>query len=209
MKNLLPKLLLLSICTMLLASLTSAAPERSSLPTEKLHLLLLENMKQGQHQLCPERLEKLLPLLGQTFDIEFIARQVLRQSWNTMTREHQSQFIALLEQQVALSYAQNFDAYAGESFIHESFVAEDETQIAKHLVIFQRPDKASLQFEYVLRSQQDSWRIANIVVDGVSDLALRSAQYRTAIRDGGVTHLLDTLTDKVEQAHKKCEEPLP
>lgn len=194
---------LFSFCILACASIATAAPAGPDLVTNQLHLLLLNNMKQGEHQTCLSRLEKLSPMVERAFDIEFISRQVLRRSWKTMTPDLQGRFIDLLKQQIALSYASNFDAYAGESFVPEIFDPEGK-QSAKHLVRFHRPDQPPLQFEYVLRLHQGIWRIANIVVDGVSDLALRSAQYRTAIRDGGITHLLDTLSGQTEQSRQNC-----
>ena len=52
---------LISFCILTCASIATAAPVGPDLVTNQLHLLLLNNMKQGEHQTCLSRLEKLSP----------------------------------------------------------------------------------------------------------------------------------------------------
>ena len=47
-----------------------------------------------------------------------------------------------------------------------------------------RPDAADVPLEYLLEQRPDGWKIINIIADGVSDLALKRAEYQRVLGGG-------------------------
>ena len=68
-------------------------------------------------------------------------------------------------------------------------------------------DKKELSFEYILQSMSDStnndestsddWRIINVVVDGISDLALKRSNYVNILNELGFDALIKELNQKI------------
>ncbi len=69
----------------------------------------------------------------------------------------------------------------------------------------QREGEQPLTFEYHLRETGNDWRIVNIVVDGVSDLALKRAEYSGVLRESGFSGLLDELANQVDAAKERSQ----
>ena len=59
------------------------------------------------------------------------------------------------------------------------------------------PQEKPVKFEYVLGQVNNQWVIINIVVDGISDLALKKAQYTSVIEREGFESLLNKLNQKI------------
>jgi phospholipid transport system substrate-binding protein len=59
------------------------------------------------------------------------------------------------------------------------------------------PNDKPIKFEYIVNEFNGKWVIINIVVDGISDLALKKAQYTSVIDREGFPKLLEKLQQKV------------
>ena len=53
--------------------------------------------------------------------------------------------------------------------------------------------------EYLLQEGPDGWRIINIVADGVSDLALKRAEYQRVFSSGGIEALIAELEEQTRR----------
>ncbi|MGZ8951849.1 MAG: ABC transporter substrate-binding protein, partial [Methylobacter sp.] len=100
------------------------------------------------------------------------------------------------------SYAHNFKDYSGESFVFDS---EEETTrggvvVHSHLVI---PGDKPVKFDYMLKEKGNSWRIINIIANGVSDLALKRSEYTTILQREGFDALITKINEKIDNYSKQ------
>ena len=58
-------------------------------------------------------------------------------------------------------------------------------------------DGEILKINYVLHESAEGWQIINIIVDGVSDLALKRGEYQSVFSDTGFTGLVDYLSGQI------------
>ncbi len=64
-------------------------------------------------------------------------------------------------------------------------------------------DGKAVNFDYVMRQgASHHWKIINILADGVSDLALKRAEYSAIIQRDGFSALLSLLEQKIIQAEQ-------
>jgi phospholipid transport system substrate-binding protein len=56
-----------------------------------------------------------------------------------------------------------------------------------------------VSLEYLLQPDGDDWRIINIVADGVSDLALKRAEYQRVFSSAGISGLIAELEQQTER----------
>jgi phospholipid transport system substrate-binding protein len=62
-----------------------------------------------------------------------------------------------------------------------------------------RAAEPDVSLEYVLQQDGPSWRIVNIVADGVSDLALKRAEYQRLFAGAGLDGLIADLEAQTAQ----------
>jgi phospholipid transport system substrate-binding protein len=144
-------------------------------------------------------------LLRATHDLPYIARVVLGRHWRTLGPDQQATFIREFEELSVASYTARFHGYGGERFAvaDEQAVSEAEHSVRSTLTTAKG---TTHEFVYVLRRDADAWRIVNIVVDGVSDLALKRAEYGRLMDAGGFPALLSELDAQTERLRSRAEE---
>ncbi len=165
---------------------------------EKLHAALLAAMKDGAQAGYQGRYDQLAPVIRSNFDMPFISRTVLGKYWGTFNDEQRSRFVDTFTRLSIATYAANFDSYSGERF---TLVSEKEASGGRILIQSQiiKSDGGRVQLDYLLHRADAQWRIVNIIAEGVSDLALKRADYSTFLKTNGFDALLKKLNEKVDQ----------
>lgn len=168
-----------------------------------LHSVLIDNMKGGAKLGCSGRLQKLGPAVDLDFDLPFLAQRVLRRQWKDLSEAQRKQFVDRLRELVVGTYASQFAAYAGESFT--TLDTQDLADGTKLVHAKLAAGKDNVSFDYVLHEVAGSWKIVNVVADGVSDLALRSSQYDKAYKAGGFEGLMSLLATQIAGNKGDCK----
>jgi phospholipid transport system substrate-binding protein len=176
----------------------SAGDRGATEVVEKLHAALLSAMKEGDKIGYQGRFDQLAPVIKSSFDIPLISRTVLGKYWETLTNEQRSRFIEAFTQQSSATYAANFDSYSGERFemIPEKKVDGGRILVQSQLI---KSDGGRVQLDYLLHRTGSQWRIVNIIAEGVSDLALKRADYSAFLKNHGFEALLKKLSEKTNQ----------
>lgn len=148
------------------------------------------------------RYAKLAPVVTATHDLPVIAQIALGQYWGRLTAAQRSEFVKTFTRLSIATYAARFDAYGGEIFTKptERKLGGGDVLIESQL---RSPDGSKVQFAYQLRRIDGHWRIINIIANGVSDLALKRAEYTSVIRSHGFKALLAKLKDKIGDYSRK------
>jgi phospholipid transport system substrate-binding protein len=143
-----------------------------------------------------ERYAALEPLILETHDLPYIARFAMRRYWGDLTEAQREQFMATFTRLSIASYAGRFQGLTEETF----GISGQTDQPRGHVEIsgtLEQKDGEKLTIKYVLHESGEDWEIINIVVDGVSDLALKRAEYQRVFTDTGFPGLVDYLTTQI------------
>ena len=178
--------------------MVSAADWEATQVVEKLHSTLLAVMKDGDKIGYQGRYEQLAPVIKSSFDMPFISRTVLGKYWGTFNNDQRSRFVDAFTHMSIATYAANFDSYSGEHF---KTISEKEVNGGRILVQSQlvKSDGGQVQLDYLLHRTGTQWRIINIIAEGVSDLALKRADYSAFLKNKGFEALLKKLIEKTNQ----------
>ena len=87
-----------------------------------------------------------------------------------------------------------FDAWSGERFETTGTRALKRGRVAVRTLLHLAGGE-TIRLDYVVRPGQDGWRIVNVVAEGVSELALRRAEYDTLMATGS----FETLIGRIER----------
>lgn len=184
-------LAVLLLCTLPGATL---AGEPSAV-VETLHDGLLGLMKQADELGYGGRVETIAPVLDKTFDFPTIGRVVTGRYWKGLSQDKRDSFVETFGRLSAATYAENFDGYGGEVFKTLSEEIKKGAALVKTQIVKTNGETVSLN--YVLNKRDDGWRIVNVIAEGVSDLALKRAEYGAVIAQEGIDSLIAKLNAKI------------
>jgi phospholipid transport system substrate-binding protein len=191
-------------CIMLLLALSSglspryAAAEQSPEQTIRtFNAALLEAMKKADELGYKGRYALLAPVIDNSFALPFMADVSLGRYRRTLTDEQRSSYLKIYVEWTVATYAGRFDDYSGERF---EIVSQSEPERGIVTVISKliKPNREEVEFDYLLRNMAGKWRIVDIHISGVSQLALTRAQFTYIIKNKGFISLLSMLKEKTK-----------
>jgi len=146
-----------------------------------------------------ERYRALEPLILATHDLPYIAEFALRRQWGALREDERQRFVAAFERLSVMTYAARFASVGPDTFREVTPVAESSPGRERVSTAVARTGAADVSLEYLLEQGPQGWRIINIVADGVSDLALKRAEYQRVFASGGIERLLAELDEQVRR----------
>jgi phospholipid transport system substrate-binding protein len=169
---------------------------------DKFQTDLITVMKDGKKLGYSGRYEKLESAVINSHDLPKIARIVVGKEWEKLNDEQQKKLTDVFSKLSIASYAHNFKEFGGETFTIDS---EEETKmggvvIHSHLDL---PDDKPVKFDYMLKEKGASWRIINIIANGVSDLALKRSEYTAILQRDGFDALIAKINEKIDNYAKQ------
>jgi phospholipid transport system substrate-binding protein len=194
--------LVLSLLAPIVAFAGAAGGMSARAVVEKFQSELIEVMKNGKALGYAGRYDKLAKPVSESHDLVKIARVVVGKEWEKLTTEQQDKLVDVFSKLSIASYAHNFKEYGGESFVFESEEQTARGGVVVHY-LFKVPGEKSHKFDYWLKEKGDSWRIINIIADGVSDLALRRSEYTTILQREGFDALIAKINEKIDNYSKQ------
>lgn len=159
---------------------------------------LIAVMQQGQSLGFQGRYNRLEIAINQSHDLNKIARTVIGREWLNLSVAQQQQLSSVFSRLSIAAYAHNFKEFSGESFTFDS----EEEGLRGGMVIHSYlhiPEDKAVRFDYMLKKKSDHWQIINIAANGVSDLALKRAEYTSILKRDGFDVLIKKITEKINQ----------
>lgn len=202
---LLKKLAIIALSASSLYATSAFSQEESATARQiidKFQTELIHVMKEGKKLGYAGRYEKLEPAVVNSHDLPKIARIVVGKEGEKLTDAQQKKLADVFTRISVASYAHNFSDFSGEEFVIDS---EEETKnggvvIHSHLNI---PNDKPVKFDYMLKEKGTSWRIINIIANGVSDLALKRSEYTAILQRDGFDALIAQIDEKIEHYAKQ------
>jgi phospholipid transport system substrate-binding protein len=177
----------------------AAAASEITAPVEQLHAGLMSIMKAGKTASFRQRYEAIAPVIGQTFDLGVILRQVVGPRWASLPADQQAALADAFRRYTIASYVANFDTYSGQRFDTEPSVravGNDrvvETRIAS-------PGGRVHALDYVMRHEGGGWKVVDVLAEGsISRVAAQRSEMRSLLADGGGVELLVSLRHKTAE----------
>lgn len=142
---------------------------------DALHDTLVEIASNSNSLSYASRFRALEPAIRNSHDFSTIARLVGGRFWKDLSDNQRSLFIKTLSRASIATYARRFASAKGVNFaqatLHE--ISSNRARVRSELT---DAEGSRVMFEYVLHDDHDQWQIINILVEGVSDLALQRAE---------------------------------
>jgi phospholipid transport system substrate-binding protein len=145
------------------------------------------------------RYRALAPVIVATHNLPYIAEFALRRQWSSLSDSDRQRFIAAFEQLSVTTYAARFRNAGSDAFRPIEAGTADPNGRVPVTTAIKREGQPDVTFEYLLQQDGASWKIINIVADGVSDLALKRAEYQRLFASGGIEGLIAELEQQTQR----------
>ena len=149
-----------------------------------------------------ERYRALEPAIVKTHNLPYIAEFALRRQWAMLTGEERQRFVAAFQRLSVMTYAARFGGVAADAFRPIEAGAPDANGRVEVTTAIKREGQPDVSLEYLLQPAGDDWRIINIVADGVSDLALKRAEYQRVVASSGIEGLIAELEQQAQRLER-------
>ena len=168
-------------------------------PVEQLHAGLISIMKAGKTASFRQRYETIAPVIGRTFDLQAILRQVVGPRWPSLPADQQAALADAFRRYTIASYVANFDSYSGQRFDTPPVVRA----VGNERVVetrFASPGDRVHAMDYVMRQEGGGWKVIDVLAEGsISRVASQRSEMRSLLADGGGPGLLVSLRQKTAE----------
>ena len=146
-----------------------------------------------------DRYRALEPLVVATHNLPYVAEFALRRQWSSLADADRQRFVAAFQRLSVMTYAARFKSVGPATFRPVTAGAPDASGRVQVSTAVARDGQPDVSLEYLLQRDEQGWRIINVVADGVSDLALKRAEYSRVFTSGGIAGLLTELEQQTER----------
>jgi len=150
---------------------------------------LLKSMRAGTTISMTERYKQLEPVIEQVFAMPLVTRLAVGPEWANFSPEQQKALIAAYTRFTVANYAHNFHDFDGQKFeIDDNTLSRGDDKVVRTRVIPAHDVPVSLL--YRMHQVDGTWKVIDVISDGVSQLALRRSDFAVAIAAGGAPALI-------------------
>lgn len=143
-----------------------------------------------------ERLEILEEIIGKRFDYREMGKRTLGKHWQQFSEADREEFVHLFQRFLSKTYAGNVDGYSGEQVQYlkerrKGDFAEVQTAVTS--------DKSTASIYYRLLKSSNTWKVYDVVIDGVSLVKNFRSQFGRIIEAESADGLLEKLRTKTSR----------
>jgi phospholipid transport system substrate-binding protein len=132
------------------------------------------------------------------FDFKELSRRTLGREWKKMKPEQQKEFVQLFKELLQGVYADRLLAYSDQkiTFDKETMLKKGRAEVQSYL---QTSDGKKIPLFYRLTDKSGSWKVYDVIIEGVSMVKNYRTQFREIISKDSPEKLLEILRDKVNK----------
>ena len=166
---------------------------------EEFHAVLLDVMQNADSLGFEGRRERLAPEIEKAYNLPLMLYWIVgRTAWSEIGREQRERLLNAFTRMTLNIYASRFDGYSGQHFetIEEREGMRKDVLVRTELV---GSDNENVALDYLLRVEDNRWRIVDVFFKRISELATRKSEYSSVIRREGINALIDELESKANE----------
>ena len=129
------------------------------------------------------------------FDFQELSRRTLSREWKKFSAEQQTEFVKLFKELLQGVYADRLLAYSDQKVIYdkELMLKKGRAEVQSYL---QTSDGSKIPLFYRLTDKSGSWKVYDIVIEGVSMVKNYRTQFKAILSNGSPDKLLEILREK-------------
>ena len=174
----------LSIACLFAAEAALASPQvgpRDAVESAVVRFMTIVQSGRPDAAIGADRSGEIRQIVREMFDFDEISRRALARHWQTLQREEQTEFVTLFRDLLERAYLRQVEAAGGEkiTFLSESMEDGGSATVRSKVVTRQGGE---IPLDYRMHVRDGSWRIYDVVVQGISFIASYRTQFDRVIR---------------------------
>ena len=167
----------------------AAVSDPAAIQVQTLTDALLKSMRAGTTISMTERYKQLEPVIEKVFAMPLVTRLAVGPEWANFSADQQKALIAAYTRFTVANYAHNFHDFDGQKFeIDDNVLSRGDDKVVRTRVIPSHDVPVTLL--YRMHEVDGTWKIIDVISDGVSQLALRRSDFAVALATGGAPALI-------------------
>ena len=136
--------------------------------------------------------------IEKVFDFTELSKRTLGRDWKKMSAEQQQEFVKLFKELLQGVYADRLLAYSDQKvlFDKEIMLKKGRAEVQSYL---QTSDGKKIPLFYRLTDKSGSWRVYDVIIEGVSMVKNYRTQFRDILAKDSPDKLIEVLRDKVNK----------
>ena len=137
--------------------------------------------------------------IAHIFDYKELSKRTLGKQWKKMNAGQRTEFVELFKELLQGVYADRLLAYSDQKVIFdkEIMLKKGRAEVQSYL---QTSDGKKIPLFYRLTDKSGSWKVYDIIIEGVSMVKNYRTQFRKILAKDSVDKLLEILRDKVKKS---------
>lgn len=146
-----------------------------------------------------EKVTKLNEVISPIFDFKELSIRTLGREWKKMNPAQEEEFVKLFKKLLQGVYADRLLAYSDQKilFDKETMFKEGQAEVQSFL---QTSDGKKIPMFYRLTDKSGSWKVYDVIIEGVSMVKNYRDQFRDILSKDSVEKLLQILRDKTSKS---------
>lgn len=144
-----------------------------------------------------ERRRRVRAVANDLFDWQETGKRALARHWNTRTPQQRAEFSALFSDLIERSYVRKIEAYSGERILYTGESIDGDVATVNTKLVSR--SGADIPIDYRLQREGDTWRIYDVLIEGVSLVSNYRSQFNRIIQQSGYDDLIRKMKTKQEE----------
>jgi len=129
-------------------------------------------------------------------DFETLSKLVLARNWTRFTEPQRAEFMSLFKNHLSMTYGRNVESYKNEKVQITGSRPETGGDATVKTKIVRGGGSNDILVDYRLRQRDGTWKIIDVVIEGVSLVSNFRSQFQDVVASGGPERLLALLREK-------------
>jgi len=129
-------------------------------------------------------------------DFETLSKLVLARNWTRFTEPQRAEFMRLFKNHLSMTYGRNVESYKNEKVQITGSRPETGGDATVKTKIVRGGGGNDILVDYRLRQRDGTWKIIDVVIEGVSLVSNFRSQFQDVVASGGPERLLALLREK-------------
>jgi len=145
-----------------------------------------------------QRKAKIISVIDESIDAEWIARFVLGKNYRTMSEEHKAAFTELYRDFMINTYGPKFQSYNGKRFDVTDVTEQNGFYIAK-AEFLPKDSNTAILVSFRVKERSNKLVILDFIAEGISLIETQRSEFNSAISQKGVDKFLEELKNRIEK----------
>ncbi|MBM4273756.1 MAG: ABC transporter substrate-binding protein [Deltaproteobacteria bacterium] len=144
-----------------------------------------------------QRRQMIKRAIDRHFDYDEMSKRSLGASWRNLTPAQRSEFVGLFADLLEASYAEKIERFSDEKVNYTGEILDGADYAEVRTTIIRKNDR--IPMDYRLYKAEGSWKVYDVVIEGVSLVSNYRSQFSRIIREGSYGELVRRLRTKVNE----------